>query len=57
MKTLPKKPWEESVENYPTRLRACVAHINARFNVEGLCRELPQRVGMLEASKGDRISK
>ena len=56
-KTLPKDPWKETVDEYHTRLRACAAHINDHHDVEGLCNELPYRVGLLQASRGDRINK
>lgn len=56
-KTLPQKPWEETVDDYHTRLRACAAYINDNYDVEGLCKELPQRVESFLARKGDRIHK
>ena len=33
-KTMPKKPWEETPEQYCTRLKACAAHINANHDVD-----------------------
>ena len=56
-KTLPRKCWEESTEAYQARLKACAAHFNAKFDVEGLCWELPDRVEKLYKRKGDRLRK
>ena len=43
-KTVPPRPWEESVEAYSSRLKDVAAHINRMCDVDGLCRELPSRV-------------
>ena len=56
-KTLPKKCWEETVEAYRSRLKACAAQINGAYGVESLCRELPWRLGELNRRKGDRLTK
>ena len=56
-KTLPTKCWEETVEAYRARLKACAAQINGAYDVEGLCRELPSRVADLDRRKGDRLAK
>ena len=55
--TLPTKPWEETLEQYRARLKACAAHINASHDVAGLCRELPQRLATLRDCAGDRLAK
>ena len=55
--SLPPRPWEESPIGYGRRLRAVVQDINAHYNVEGLCRELPQRVLDLNAAQGGRLGK
>lgn len=56
-KTVPQRPWEESVEAYGRRLKEVAAYINCQYNVDGLCRHLPDRVAMLRSAKGDRIPK
>ena len=56
-KTVPARPWEETVEAYSSRLKDVAAHINRMHDVEGVCRELPSRVEKLMQRKGDRISK
>ena len=55
--SLPPRPWEESPIGYARRLRAVVRDINTHYNVEGLCRELPQRVLDLNAAQGGRLGK
>ena len=56
-KTLPRRPWEETLDAYHARLTECVAHINASYDVSGLCRELPERLQKLESLDGDRLAK
>ena len=56
-KTQPKKAWEESVEEYRTRLKTCVAFINSHHDVESLCREFPDRLAELAKRQGDRLAK
>lgn len=56
-KTVPKRPWAETVPEYHARLRSCAAHCNAKYNIENLCRELPWRVQELKNRKGDRLPK
>ena len=52
-----RQPWTETVEQFSTRMRGIVQHINAKFDVEGLCRELPDRVQDVIDAEGGRISK
>ena len=56
-KTVPKVAWEETVEEYGERLKQVAAHIERKYNVDGLCRELPDRVADLHKRRGDRIPK
>ena len=56
-KTLPKKPWKESPEEYRARLKLCAQYCNDNYDVAGLCNELPQRLELLDEKKGDRINK
>ena len=50
------KPWEETPEQFATRLKGVVQEINDDLNVEGLCRAFKQRVQTLVDREGDRIS-
>ena len=50
------KPWEETPEQFATRLKGVVQEINDTLNVEGLCRAFKQRVQKLVDREGDRIS-
>ena len=56
-RTLPAKPWEETVEQFSTRLRNIATDINAHLNVEGLCNEFPQRIQAVVDNEGDNIAK
>ena len=49
-------PWEETPEQFATRLKGIVKEINETLNVEGLCRAFKQRVQKLVVRDGDRIS-
>ena len=54
-KTSPKKPWEETLEAYHSRLKQCAAHCNDKYNIDGLCGEVPWRVKEVLERGGDRI--
>jgi len=56
-KTLPRQPWTETVEEYTTRLKGIVQYCNDNYNVDGLCREFPDRMQALVDNEGDRINK
>ena len=55
--TLPAKPWEETVEAFAVRLREVVRKVNDEYDVEGLCRELPDRVDALYHAEGGKLAK
>jgi len=38
-------------------LKAVAAHVNANYDVDGLCRDLPNRVEELHKRQGDRLGK
>ena len=57
VKTTPRRAWQETVEQYCTRLKACAAYINEHYKLAGLCRELPQRLAELDRRQGDRLRK
>jgi len=52
----PAEPWSESPEDFGVRLRSICQDINNSCNVEGLCRQLPQRLADLADREGDRLS-
>ena len=54
-KTLPRRPWEETPEEYGTRLKTCAAYINEHHNVDQLCRGFPARLHELNGLEGDRL--
>ena len=54
-KTAPKKPWEETLDAYHSRLKHCAAHCNDKHNIDGLCEEVPWRLEELLKRSGDRI--
>ena len=57
-KSTPDKPWEETPEDLETRLRAAVAHSNAEYRLDDLCREFPQRLSdLVKVTLGDRLPK
>ena len=56
-KTLPKRSWEESLEQYRSRLKQCAMYINDHYNVMNLCKELPGRLRQLAKLEGDRLPK
>ena len=53
----PARPWQEGREEYKVRLQEACRRINAEYNVEGLCRELPDRLEQLKEREGDRLKK
>ena len=54
--TKPTTPWLETLDSYRSRLKACAAYINNKYDVDALCMALPRRLSLLEESWGDRIS-
>ena len=53
----PARPWEETREEFRARMQKACRQINAEYNVEGLCRELPERLQKLKAKQGDKLKK
>ena len=53
----PARPWEETPEQFKARIQEVCREINAENDVEGLCRELPERLQDLKRRKGDRLRK
>ena len=55
--TQPLHPEKETPAEYATRLCGICQYINANYNVENLCWELPERLQKLIDRAGDRIGK
>ena len=53
--TAPAEAWKEGRGAYLARLREQCAKANEEHDVEGLCREFPQRLEELRAKKGDAL--
>jgi hypothetical protein len=53
--TTPRRPWQETREQYAARLRRVVTQINSTHQVGGLCRKLGFRVDELIRRQGDRL--
>ena len=56
--TLPSEPWEETEEECGVRLKAAATWVNQHHDVEGLCKEMPQRMhDLVHKAKGQRLDK
>ena len=55
--SIPARPWKETSEQYKARLQEACRKVNAEYNVEGLCKQLPERLDKLKEKKGDRLKK
>ena len=54
--TVPAKCWEETRQEYSTRLKRCCEHINDEHDVDALCRAFPKRCKKLDDAQGCRLS-
>ena len=54
--TAPAAPWRETREEFGQRLREIGRRVNEKYNVAGLCSELPSRVQRVIEKEGDRLS-
>ena len=52
-----RRPWTESRAQFATRLKRIVATINANYDVDGLCREMPMRIPELIKKEGSKLRK
>ncbi len=50
-------PWEETREQWIARANVCVRRINAKYDVEGLCREFLGRLQKCKEIDGGRLKK
>ena len=56
--TVPPEPWTESVDYYEGRLKAAATWVNDHHNVDGLCKEMPQRMhDLVYVTRGARLDK
>ena len=55
--TLPARAWEESVDDYASRLKEVVRRVNMHYDVDGLCRALPARIQLLIDAQGGKLGK
>ena len=56
-RSTPKEPWLETKEDWKARMQEACRQINAEYDVEGLCRELPGRLRKLRETEGDKLRK
>ena len=56
VQSLPRRPWEETVQAYARRVRDVVRGINETHDVEGLCRALPARIQLLIEAQGGKLA-
>ena len=57
-RTLPKEPWNESEEDFGKRLKLAQNYVNANYDVDSLCLEMPERMrSLVHDTKGDKLSK
>lgn len=55
--TVPALAWEETYEAFSQRLKCIVHDFNCKHNVEGLCREFPDRLAQLVDNAGGKLKK
>ena len=56
--TVPHEPWRETEDDYAARLKAAAAYISEHHDIDGLCKEMPQRMkDLVHVTKGARLSK
>ena len=57
-RTLPAEPWRETLDEFESRLKAAAAYVNENHDVDGLCKEMPQRMrDLVHVAKGGRLNK
>ena len=57
-RTQPTIPWQESEAQLGKRLKAAAEHINTHHDVDGLCKEFPERMhDLVHVAKGDKLQK
>ena len=57
-RTQPTTPWQESEAQLGKRLKAAAEHINTNHDVEGLCKQFPDRLHeLVHVTKGGKVKK
>ena len=51
----PARAWEETRDQLKSRIQKIVRHINVQYDVDSLCRELPDRLQQLKDVEGDKL--
>ena len=51
-RTVPARAWDETREALAQRLKAIVRDINAKHDIDSLCRKFPERLQLLVGGKG-----
>jgi hypothetical protein len=46
---------EANITMFRAALKDCERHINSQYDVDGLCKSLPRRIGELIDAEGDRL--
>ena len=56
-RSMPARVYEETIEEFGTRMKGIVSDINGKYDVSGLCRGLPDRISALVAARGAKLEK
>ena len=56
-RSTPAQPWLETPEQFKARMQQICREVNAEYEVENLCRELPSRLKDLKDGDGDKLKK
>jgi hypothetical protein len=56
-RSTPAQPWLETPEQFKARMQQVCREVNAEYEVENLCRELPSRLKDLKDRGGDKLKK
>ena len=56
-RSTPARPWLETTAQWKARMQEACRQVNAEYDVEGLCRELPSRLEKLHETEGDKLRK
>ncbi len=51
------RPWQETREQHKAHMQQACREVNMEYDVEGLCRQLPERLERLKLKLGDRLKK
>ena len=53
--TVPSRAWEETREEFSTRIMGLVREFNRDYDVESLCRQFPRRLQLLVDGGGKKL--